>query len=1321
MKHTIKVLLMILIVSFLIVACDEPIVDDHDPVIAGAIDKEIPRGTAFVPLEGITATDAEDGDLTEDIIYSGNVNPNVVGTYEANYTVTDSDGNTTTVQITITVVLVDTEAPLISGAGDLTVIVGDPDFDEMAGVSANDTVDGDVTADIAFEGDYDIWTPGEYTLSYAVEDAAGNLAERDRILTVSIGTFAFADDDVITNGAFETADGWVLEGADSAVTDGVLTATMTGAATLQQLGISGGTINLDIAPFGLAKLVFTAKADQERDVTITLDGTTTSSDAITLTETFAEYVKYFRMDAVLEDSTLTFALGSAGVIDVQSVQLIMAQSADIEAPVLNVPQTEVFVPINDMDALYQLVLKNVTAMDDIDGNITASVDLDLEGINTDQVATVQVPITVSDSAGNETRIMRTVHFRLAFDTNVITDPVFDNDLDAAQWGLSGGSEDVTLYNQDGVMVVDIVNPGGWDSATSPYLKGVTTNDLQAGNTFMFQFDIKADVARQMRMRAGLELWSDPWIEDFNGGAVKNLQYQVTDEWTTIYYVFNVDAQTSSAGSNVVKFEIKLGTITWGSEEKNNKVYIDNAQFYLLSDVDNEPVITDAVGVPYTFAVGAALPDFTTYITVADLEDGDIVVTPEMIDASAVDMNVAGSYDVIFTVTDSGMNEVTHTISITVLDEQDTTPPVLTLNDTLPTTFDQFEEVTIDFTAYFTALDDVDGEIVITNAMIALGAFSLDNAGEYTITWTVSDSSQNVSEESLVFVVNDKQGPAILGTGDITMNLGDTFDPLEGVTIVDNIDGPIIITMDHVLGTDLFLNTENVAVEVGEFIVTYSAVDVAGNTSEVTMTVTVLNLEFDETKTTDLLALQLPVQNDGGSIESVGSYNPDGSLSVTYNGVKGWYGSYSKITYSDVTLLENRVYKLVIEAQAQSARDVLVRFVGADNVALEAFANRLAVPLSTDMAVFELIFSLDQTGPYNIQLQFGWEGNLNNVSEANVMTFNQFKLIPEKVIEFDMDNAIDLLALETPVGNDDGGNIESAGVYNPDGSLTVTYNGVKGWYASYSKMTFYQSLTEGKIYKLVIEAKAETARDILVRFVDSGGTAVEGFDGRLVVPLGTEFNTFELVFTAPASDTYNLQIQFGWESFLTNASNANVIDITTFMIVPELVETIPEDLVFMLDDFEGYADQAAFELVYTHRVPNAGANHNDSHLQWGDFGSEGSKGAQLMIGEHAVTGWDLLRTKNNFDNTGLTNEYIYFSFWFQSDDVTSIYVWLYWSGSQNSVTVDVSAFAATGGYVTIPLSSWGKTATEITQFAIGYNLVNTTTQATVWIDNIMFKN
>lgn len=56
-------------------------------------------------MEGVTAYDAEDGDLTANIIVTGNVNTYIRGDYTLIYTVTDSYGNTTTEERIVRVTL----------------------------------------------------------------------------------------------------------------------------------------------------------------------------------------------------------------------------------------------------------------------------------------------------------------------------------------------------------------------------------------------------------------------------------------------------------------------------------------------------------------------------------------------------------------------------------------------------------------------------------------------------------------------------------------------------------------------------------------------------------------------------------------------------------------------------------------------------------------------------------------------------------------------------------------------------------------------------------------------------------------------------------------------------------------------------------------------------------------------------------------------------------------------------------------------------------------------------------------------------------------
>ena len=129
------------------------------------------------------------------------------------YSVTDSYGNTITVKRKVTVVYTDTVPPVLFGVNDAEVFIGDPNFTPMINVSAEDNIDGDVTANITYTGEVNLWEEGEYQIAYQVSDEAGNVAEKTRTITVSLGEFSFIPVDEI-EGVF---DGKVVQVGETPV------------------------------------------------------------------------------------------------------------------------------------------------------------------------------------------------------------------------------------------------------------------------------------------------------------------------------------------------------------------------------------------------------------------------------------------------------------------------------------------------------------------------------------------------------------------------------------------------------------------------------------------------------------------------------------------------------------------------------------------------------------------------------------------------------------------------------------------------------------------------------------------------------------------------------------------------------------------------------------------------------------------------------------------------------------------------------------------------------------------------------------------------
>ena len=157
------------------------------PVIH-ATDKTITVGDTFDPMAGVTAEDAEDGNLTTKIVVEKNdVKTDVAGKYEVTYKVTDNQGATRRKTIIVTVnpkMEVLNEAPVIH-ATDKTITVGDT-FDPMAGVTAEDAEDGNLTTKIVVEkNDVKTDVAGKYEVTYKVTDNQGATRRKTIIVTVN--------------------------------------------------------------------------------------------------------------------------------------------------------------------------------------------------------------------------------------------------------------------------------------------------------------------------------------------------------------------------------------------------------------------------------------------------------------------------------------------------------------------------------------------------------------------------------------------------------------------------------------------------------------------------------------------------------------------------------------------------------------------------------------------------------------------------------------------------------------------------------------------------------------------------------------------------------------------------------------------------------------------------------------------------------------------------------------------------------------------------------------------------------------------------------
>ena len=154
------------------------VTENKKPVIT-AEDKEVIQGRKLDELEGVSATDEEDGQV-EVKVKESTVNLEEPGSYTITYEATDSYNQTS--EKTITVTVLKDEAPVIN-AEDKTITQGTK-FKPLDGVTAEDKEDGEIKDIEVVTNDVKENETGEYEVTYKVVDSFNN--ETKKTITVTV-------------------------------------------------------------------------------------------------------------------------------------------------------------------------------------------------------------------------------------------------------------------------------------------------------------------------------------------------------------------------------------------------------------------------------------------------------------------------------------------------------------------------------------------------------------------------------------------------------------------------------------------------------------------------------------------------------------------------------------------------------------------------------------------------------------------------------------------------------------------------------------------------------------------------------------------------------------------------------------------------------------------------------------------------------------------------------------------------------------------------------------------------------------------------------
>ncbi|MGB0260008.1 MAG: immunoglobulin-like domain-containing protein, partial [Flavobacteriaceae bacterium] len=781
--------------------------DSEDPVITllGSNPITIDQGTAYNE-PGATASDNQDGTLTV-VITGDTVDINSPGDYSIIYSATDSAGNS--VSITRTVIVLDKEAPVIQLDGPVTTQInqGVTYIDQGASVSDNH----DTNVILVEQNNVNSNVPGTYTYTYNATDSAGNTA------IPAIRNVTVVDTEAPTINLLGPNNLSINQNANYTEQGATATDNVDGNVSVSITGtVDTSTPGVYIRYYD----AIDAAGNPATQVTRTITVLDTEAPIITVLGANPDSVNqgtvYNDPGATAEDngnnigpvvaSPATLDTSNAGTFNIiYSIEDSSGNSAtavrtveivDTEKPTISLLGAE---PLSiNQDTSY--TEQGATATDNVDGNvsvsITGTVDTSTPGVYIRYYDAI-------DAAGNPaTQVTRTI---TVLDTEAPIITVLGANPDSVNQG--------TVYNDPGATAEDNGNNIG------PVVASPATLDTSNAGTFNIIYS----------------------IEDSSGNSATAARtVNVLDRTPPIITVSGPNPQQSALGSEYVDpgvsaFDNVDGPINQNSINKDysniniNAIGTFTANYSVFDSSGNEGVNSRTVNIvdmtpPVVTLIGNN-PEYInqgeTYndpgVTVTDNVDADGTITP-LYDQGTFNAAVAGTYTITWSATDAAGNTATVNRNVVV---RDITPPVITILPDNPFYIDQGETYT---DPGATATDNVDGDLTAQLTDNA-NAISTLTPGNFTVTYTVTDSSGNTATADRGVVVNDTQAPVITLIGDNPFNLtqGDVYNE-PGYNATDNVDDDVVLTANVTNDANTALDVNNP----GPYTITYTVQDTAGN-------------------------------------------------------------------------------------------------------------------------------------------------------------------------------------------------------------------------------------------------------------------------------------------------------------------------------------------------------------------------------------------------------------------------------------------------------------------------------------------------------------
>ena len=376
--------------------------------------------------------------------------------------------------------------------------------------------------------------------------------------------------------------------------------------------------------------------------------------------------------------------------------------------------------------------------------------------------------------------------------------------------------------------------------------------------------------------------------------------------------------------------------------------------------------------------------------------------------------------------------------------------------------------------------------------------------------------------------------------EITVLVNQTFNPLQGVTAFDVVDGDV--TADIVVTIKDLANNEVVTAidtsKEGSFEVHYAVADAAGNEAEFTLLVHVSAMTFTLTD-----AISNGNFAEGLEGWSVWSQDWDDAPTVSYEVVDGVFELTTdkpgmaawaiQVNQAGVMVEQGKTYKVSFDAKATVARDMnAVLLIPGEGAVI--YHRQDSIMLTTEMATYEFMFTV--THPSAL-VQLSLELGGTPAFAAGTVSFDNVKLSVADLDDFIYNRNFDITGWRSFAADWDG-NFAHLTVENGQGILNVTQIGdlsenwklqvIQDAYALGTGVDNQGSFVfeAGKSYRLAFDAKASVAGTINVAI----GRGLGGWMGYYteLVAITTDMDSYHVDFTLSAEGDYSALAQVKFE-------------------------------------------------------------------------------------------------------------------------------------------------------------------------------------------------